>query len=178
MTSVEKEKIRNAYDQDEDSAVIDAYAVLLMEEQDRLAVGVEFPDKSYVFSSICLDMLKNDNSNARDRFVLDNFAACKDCQYVHFLICFRAHWTLVLYDTETGVWKHYNSMRPRVGLEDKHLKETVFVVRILLLKSNEAQLVYWVMTTQRSLVNWMWRQLLTARSKNTTRRITQSLCVP
>ncbi|KAI8016250.1 hypothetical protein LOK49_LG05G03878 [Camellia lanceoleosa] len=34
--------------------VIDAYAVLLMEEQDRIAVGVEFPDKSYVFSSICL----------------------------------------------------------------------------------------------------------------------------
>ncbi|KAI7994849.1 Endoglucanase 8 [Camellia lanceoleosa] len=34
--------------------VIDAYTVLLMEEQDRLAVGVDFPDKSYVFSSICL----------------------------------------------------------------------------------------------------------------------------
>ncbi|KAI8000120.1 hypothetical protein LOK49_LG09G01498 [Camellia lanceoleosa] len=83
MTAVEKEKIRNAYDRDGDSAVmwassghgvcvcfvdikslvqpssvrgnvIDAYAVLLMEEQDRIAVGVEFPDKSYVFSSICL----------------------------------------------------------------------------------------------------------------------------
>ncbi|KAI8006346.1 hypothetical protein LOK49_LG07G02338 [Camellia lanceoleosa] len=107
MTAVEKEKIRNAYDRDGDSAVmwassghdvcvcfvdikslvrpssvrgnvIDAYAVLLMEEQDRIAVGVEFLDKSYVFSSICL-----------------------------------------------RIWKYYNSMRPRVGIEDKHLMEAV-----------------------------------------------------
>ena len=34
--------------------VIDAYTVVLMDEQDRLADGVEFLDKSYIFSSICL----------------------------------------------------------------------------------------------------------------------------
>ncbi|CAL5438974.1 unnamed protein product [Camellia sinensis] len=83
--------------------VIHIYAVLLMEEQDRL-VGVEFPDKSYIFSSICLY-----------------------ARYVHFPICFRAHWKLVVYDTEMGVWKHYNSIRPRAGIEDKHFKEAVFV---------------------------------------------------
>ncbi|KAI8020250.1 Protein IMPAIRED IN BABA-INDUCED STERILITY 1 [Camellia lanceoleosa] len=86
MTAVEKGKIRNAYDKDGDRAVmwassghdvcvyfadiksllrpsslrgnvIDAYVVLLMEEQNRLAVGVEFSDKSYVFSSICLGIV-------------------------------------------------------------------------------------------------------------------------
>lgn len=46
--------------------VINAYVVLLMEEQEPLVVGVEFSDKSYIISSICLDMLRSNNTNARD----------------------------------------------------------------------------------------------------------------
>ncbi|CAL5322377.1 unnamed protein product [Camellia sinensis] len=118
------------------TAVIDSYAVLLMEEQETMAARVEFLDKSYIVSSICLDMLQSDNTNARDRFVLDNLAARKDCCYIHFPICFRSHWMLVVYDTEMGRWKNYNSMRPRTGIEGKHFIEAIGT---LLLKSRKTQ---------------------------------------
>ena len=74
------------------------------------------------------DMLWNNNTTARDRFVLDNLAACKDCRYSLFSICFRAHWTLVVYDTEIGLWKHNNSIRSLAGIEDKHFNEAMFMV--------------------------------------------------
>ncbi|GMP90777.1 hypothetical protein CsSME_00041752 [Camellia sinensis var. sinensis] len=41
--------------------VIDAYAMLLNAEQKRINEGVDAADKSYFFSSICLDMMKNNN---------------------------------------------------------------------------------------------------------------------
>ncbi|GMQ02462.1 hypothetical protein CsSME_00048678 [Camellia sinensis var. sinensis] len=84
------------------SQVIDAYVVLLSAEQDRINERVDAPDKSYFFSSICLDMVRNSNVRSRYRYVLDNLNAAKLFHYVHFPICNDSHWTLVVYDTKDG----------------------------------------------------------------------------
>ncbi|GMP80550.1 hypothetical protein CsSME_00035602 [Camellia sinensis var. sinensis] len=110
MTAAEKKKITDAYNRDGDSAVmwdgqghgvavyftdvkslvcqseirgnvIDAYAVLLNAEQERINEGVDAADKSYFFSSICLDMMKNNNVWSRNRYVLDNLRAAKLFRY-------------------------------------------------------------------------------------------------
>lgn len=152
MTAAEKKKITDAYNRDGDRAVmwdghghgvavyftnvkslvrqseirgnvIDAYAVLLNAEQERINEGVDALDKFYFFSSICLDMMKNNNVWSRNKYVLDNLHATKLFRYVHFPICKDSHWTLVMYDTEDGSWKHFNSMRTRSGIMDVHYIE-------------------------------------------------------
>ncbi|KAI7980176.1 hypothetical protein LOK49_Contig184G00002 [Camellia lanceoleosa] len=124
LTAAEKKKITDAYNRDGDSAVmwdgqahavavyftdvkslvrqteirgnvIDAYAVLLNDEQERINEGVDAADKSYFFSSICLDMMKNNNVRSRNRYVLDNLRAAKLFRFVHFPLCKDSHWTPV-----------------------------------------------------------------------------------
>ncbi|KAI8012420.1 hypothetical protein LOK49_LG06G03523 [Camellia lanceoleosa] len=111
--------------------VIDAYAVLLNDEQERINEGVDAADKSYFFSSICLDMMKNNNVRSRNRYVLDNLRAAKLFRFVHFPLCKDSHWTLVVYDTEDGSWKHFNSMRPRSGIVDVHYVEALSLKNIV-----------------------------------------------
>ncbi|KAI8031018.1 hypothetical protein LOK49_LG01G01125 [Camellia lanceoleosa] len=156
LTAVEKKKITDTYNRDGDSAVmwdgqghdvavyftdvkslvrqteirgnvINAYVVLLNDEQERINEGVDAADKSYFFSSICLDMMKNNNVRSRNRYVLDNLRAAKLFRFVHFPLCKDSHWTLVVYDTEDGSWKHFNSMRPRSGIVDVHYLEALFL---------------------------------------------------
>ncbi|CAL5398165.1 unnamed protein product [Camellia sinensis] len=141
MTAAEKKKVTNAYNRDGDSAVmwdeqghgvavyftnvkslvrqseirgnvIDAYAVLLNSEQERINEGVD-------------DMMKNNNVRSRNRYVLDNLRAAKLFRYVHFSLCKDSYWTLVVYDTKDGSWKHFNSMRPRNGIVDVHYMEAL-----------------------------------------------------
>ncbi|KAI7992198.1 hypothetical protein LOK49_LG12G02224 [Camellia lanceoleosa] len=160
MTAAEKKKITNVYNRDGDSAVmwdgqshgvavyftdvkslvcqskirgnvIDAYAVLLNAEQERTNEGVDGADKSYFFSSICLDMMKNNNVRSRSRYVLDNLRATKLFRYVHFSLCKDSHWTLVVYDTEDGSWKYFNSMRPRTEIVDVHYMEALSLKNIV-----------------------------------------------
>ncbi|KAI8031003.1 hypothetical protein LOK49_LG01G03433 [Camellia lanceoleosa] len=160
MTVAEKKKITDAYNMDGDSVVmwdgqghgvavyftdmkslvrqaeirgnvIDAYAVLLNAEQERINEGVDAADKSYFFSSICLDMMKNNNVRSRNRYVLDNLRAAKLFRYIHFPLCKDSHWTLVVYDTEDGSWKHFNSMRPRTGILDVHYMEALSLKNIV-----------------------------------------------
>jgi len=38
------------------------------------------------------------------------------------------HWTLLVHDTHSMTWKHYNSMRPRDGVEDNHFNKGKKVV--------------------------------------------------
>ncbi|KAI8007718.1 hypothetical protein LOK49_LG07G03229 [Camellia lanceoleosa] len=111
--------------------VIDAYVVLLNAEQERINEGVDAADKSYFFSSICLDMMKNNNVRSRNRYVLDNLHAAKLFRYVHFPLCKNSHWTLVVYDTEDGSWKHFNSMRTRSGIVDVHYIEALSLKNIV-----------------------------------------------
>ncbi|GMP39538.1 hypothetical protein CsSME_00010333 [Camellia sinensis var. sinensis] len=160
MTAAEKKKLIDAYNRDGDSAVmwdgqghgvavyftdvkslvrqskirgnvIDAYAVLLNAEQERINKGVDAADKSYFFSSICLDMMKNNNVRSRNRYVLDNLHAAKLFHYVHFPLCKDSHWTLVVNDIEDGSWKHFNSMRTRSGIVDVHYMEALSLKNIV-----------------------------------------------
>ncbi|KAI8022405.1 hypothetical protein LOK49_LG03G03528 [Camellia lanceoleosa] len=154
LTAAEKKKITDAYNRDGDryghgvvvyftdvkslvrqseirGNVIDAYAVLLNAEHERINEGVDTADKSYFFSSICLDMMKNNNVQSRNRYVLDNLRAAKLFRYVHFPLCKDSHWTLVVYDTEDGSWKHFNSIRPRSGIVDVHYIEALSLKNIV-----------------------------------------------
>ncbi|GMP33757.1 hypothetical protein CsSME_00006937 [Camellia sinensis var. sinensis] len=88
------------YFSDVRSLVIDAFAEVLSDEQERLNVGKDFPENSYFFSSICWDVMKGDNVEARFNYVTSNVHASKGA---------------LVYDTEDGSWKHYNSMQSRSG---------------------------------------------------------------
>ncbi|XP_028087940.1 uncharacterized protein LOC114288621 [Camellia sinensis] len=111
--------------------VIDAYAEVLSDEQTRLNAGKDFPENSFFFSSICLDMMKNDNVAARNNYVMSNLSAARGARYIHFPICHLFHWTLVVYDTNVGSWKHYNSMRPRNGTGGAQYAEAMHVKNIV-----------------------------------------------
>ncbi|GMP61140.1 hypothetical protein CsSME_00023725 [Camellia sinensis var. sinensis] len=115
--------------------VIDACAEMLVSKQNVLSAGVVFAEKSYFFSSIYLGMVNNVNKTTRDRYLEANMRASVGCRFWHFPICHKSHWTLVVYDTEVGSWKHYNSIRPRPGSEDTHYNEA------LLLKGNVVNFV-------------------------------------
>ncbi|XP_028098143.1 uncharacterized protein LOC114297861 isoform X2 [Camellia sinensis] len=58
--------------------VIDAYTELLLSEQDVLAAGVEFPEKSYFFTNICLDMAKHTSVTSRDKYIEIHMRAADD----------------------------------------------------------------------------------------------------
>ncbi|GMP48230.1 hypothetical protein CsSME_00015653 [Camellia sinensis var. sinensis] len=160
MTETEKDVISNAYDRYGDRVVmwvgridgnavyfsdvrslvrqlgvrgnvIDAFAEVLSDEQERLNVGKDFPENSYFFSSICWDVMKGDNVEAKFKYVTSNLRAGRDARYIHFPVCHLGHWTLVVYDTEDGSWKHYNSMRSRTGTGGVHYAEAVKLKKIV-----------------------------------------------
>ncbi|KAI7995225.1 Protein NPG1 [Camellia lanceoleosa] len=105
--------------------VIDAFAELLSDEQKSLNAGKDFPDNSYFFSSICWDVLKGDSVEAKLNYVKSNLHAGMGARYMHFPLSHLGHWTLLVYDTEDGSWKHYNSMRSRSGTGGVHYAEAV-----------------------------------------------------
>lgn len=39
------------------------------------------------------------------------------------------HWTLLIHDTTTGMWRHYNSMLPLDNIQDNHYSKAKRVVR-------------------------------------------------
>ncbi|KAI7995628.1 hypothetical protein LOK49_LG11G02882 [Camellia lanceoleosa] len=163
MTVEEKSKIKQGYDRHGDRAVmwedrdagvvvdftdvkniirqsavcgnvIDGYVELLKSEHVKMYGADGLDDKSYFFSSVCLDMIKSEDVRAREKFVRTNVSAATDCRFIHFPMCHDGHWTLVVYDTEESSWKHYNPMRQRGDRADVHysvanlLKERVTVV--------------------------------------------------
>ncbi|KAI8009780.1 hypothetical protein LOK49_LG06G01155 [Camellia lanceoleosa] len=120
--------------------VIDGYVELLKSEHARMYGDDELADKSYFFSSVCLDMVKSDDVRGREKFVRTNVSAATDCRFIHFPMCHDGHWTLVVYDTEDGTWKHYNPMRQHGDRADVHhnvatlLKERVSEVMMQTLR--------------------------------------------
>ncbi|KAI8011412.1 hypothetical protein LOK49_LG06G00071 [Camellia lanceoleosa] len=100
--------------------VIDASVELLKSEHVMMYGDDQLADKSYFFSSVCLDMVKNDDEHAVKKFVRTNVSAASDCRFIHFPMCHDGHWTLVVYDTEDGTWKHYNPMSQRGERADVH----------------------------------------------------------
>ncbi|KAI7980917.1 hypothetical protein LOK49_Contig92G00013 [Camellia lanceoleosa] len=145
MTVDEKTKITNTYDMHGDGAVmwedvinavvvyfvdvknlvIDAYVELLKSDQLKMYGDDDLADKSYFFSS--LDMVKNKDVRSIEVYVRRNVSAGSEFRYFHFLMCHLGHWTLVVYDTEDGSWKHFNLMRQREDRADIHHNEAVLL---------------------------------------------------
>ncbi|CAL5335936.1 unnamed protein product [Camellia sinensis] len=107
--------------------VIDAYTELLKTDQLKVFGNDDQADKSYFFSSVCLDMVKSADVGGFDKFVRKNISAGTMCQFIHFSICHNGHWTLVVYDTKSGEWKHYNPMRQRMDRVDVHYTEALLL---------------------------------------------------
>ncbi|CAL5403754.1 unnamed protein product [Camellia sinensis] len=154
MTFEEKTKIKQAYDRNGDGAivwadgstgvtvdftdlkglvrqssirgnVIDAYTELLKTDQLKVLGNDDQADKSYFFSSVCLDMVKSADVGGFDKFVQKNISAGTMCRFIHFPMCHNGHWTLVVYDTESGEWKHCNPMRQRMDRVYVHYTEAL-----------------------------------------------------
>ncbi|KAI8025818.1 hypothetical protein LOK49_LG02G00746 [Camellia lanceoleosa] len=117
--------------------VIDGYVELLKSEHVKMYGADELADKSYFFSSVCLDLVKSEDVRAREKFVRTNVSAATDCRFIHFPMCHDGHWTLVVYDTEEGTWKHYNPMRQRGDRADVHYSVATLLIWFLSLNFKE-----------------------------------------
>ncbi|GMP57017.1 hypothetical protein CsSME_00021276 [Camellia sinensis var. sinensis] len=122
MTFEEKTKIKQAYDR---------WVRAIVWADDSTGVTVDFTDwKGLVKQSSVRgnDMVKSADVGGFDKFVRKNISAGTMCRFIHFPMCHNGHWTLVVYDTESGEWKHYNPMRQRMERVDVHY------TKVLLLK--------------------------------------------
>ena len=54
-------------------------------------------------------------------------------RYLHFPINLNEHWTIVVFDTEDGTWRHYNSLAPRANFRDPQLKVAESLVPVTFL---------------------------------------------
>ncbi|GMP67439.1 hypothetical protein CsSME_00027424 [Camellia sinensis var. sinensis] len=87
----------------------------------------DLEEKSYFFSSIFLDMVKNKDVRAIEVYVRRNVSAGSEFRYFHFPMCHLGHWTLVVYDIEDGSWKHFNPMRQCGDRADIYHNEAVLL---------------------------------------------------
>ncbi|CAL5420667.1 unnamed protein product [Camellia sinensis] len=117
-----KRKISTMYEQDGDDVVIWTGGRRVRRafgEQTECACGMSgFPGEVVLFQWHM--SVVNVSDTSRDRYLEANFRACVGSRYLHFPICHKGHWTLVLYDTKDGSWKHYNPLMSRTGSEDIH----------------------------------------------------------
>ncbi|THG16859.1 hypothetical protein TEA_020593 [Camellia sinensis var. sinensis] len=44
-------------------------------------------------------------------------------RYLLFPLHHDFHWTIVMYDAKDNLWRHYNSLRPRIGIHDPHIDQ-------------------------------------------------------
>lgn len=152
LSTQEREKLKEAYEKGGDSAqvwtgphvsnfvsfndiraivkgltlrgnVIDAYADMLMYEQQKKAPKSADDEKLYIFSTLCLATIRDVAEDVHDRYLALRAPHALKARYIQFPIHLDNHWTLMVYDTEEGFWLHYNSMKPRRGREDKHYWE-------------------------------------------------------
>lgn len=64
---------------------------LLSSEQDMLVADLDFPEKLYFFSSICLDIVKHVSTTLRDKYVEAHMRAAANVRYIHFPMCYKSH---------------------------------------------------------------------------------------
>lgn len=107
--------------------VIDAYAEILKSAQNVAAVNCANFSKSYFHSSVCSDMMSNRSITSKDSYLNVNVTAAAGCRYVHYPIYHANHWTTMVYDSDSGTWTHYNSIKTRKGSRDDHFAEAVKV---------------------------------------------------
>lgn len=107
--------------------VIDAYAAMLTEMRKTVSGRAEFVGTTYVYTSVCSDMMRNSSAMSRTKYLNVHMKIAQGCRYTLFPIYNANHWTVTAHDSESGNWKHYNSMRPRCGVRDEHYNEALKV---------------------------------------------------
>ena len=88
------------------------------------------------------DVVKSNDVRSIGNYIRKNVSAGSEFRFMHFPMCHLGHWTLVVYDTEDGSWKHYNPMRQRRDRTDVHHTEAVKLVK---------KCFHYVCS-----VNWLW----------------------
>ncbi|CAL5337391.1 unnamed protein product [Camellia sinensis] len=73
------------------------------------------------------DMMRNSSVVSRVKYLNVHMKAARGCRYALFPIYNANHWIVMACDSESGNWKHYNSMRPRRGVRDGHYNEALKV---------------------------------------------------
>ncbi|XP_028064143.1 uncharacterized protein LOC114267305 isoform X2 [Camellia sinensis] len=107
--------------------VIDAYAEILKSSLNVAAVNCANFSKSYFHSSLCSDMIRNRSIMSKDSYLSVHVIAASGCRYVHYPIYHANHWMTMVYDSDSGTWTHYNSIKTRRGSRDDHFAEAVKV---------------------------------------------------
>ncbi|KAL7162251.1 hypothetical protein ACSBR2_042684 [Camellia fascicularis] len=99
--------------------VIDAYVAMLTEMHKTVSDRPEYVGTSYIYTSVCSDMMRNSSVVSRTKHLNVHMKAAR--------VYNANHWTVMAHDSESGNWKHYNSMRPRRGVRDEHYNEALKV---------------------------------------------------
>ncbi|GMP62293.1 hypothetical protein CsSME_00024449 [Camellia sinensis var. sinensis] len=107
--------------------VIDAYAAMLTEMHRTVSGGREHKRATYVYCSVCSDMMCNPSTLSRTKYLNVHRKAARNCRYTVYPIFHAKHWTVMVHDSDSGDWKHYNSIRPRRGVRDEHYNEALKV---------------------------------------------------
>ncbi|XP_028096747.1 uncharacterized protein LOC114296636 [Camellia sinensis] len=112
--------------------VIDAYGAMLTEMHKMVSGRAEYVGTSYIYTSVCSDMMRNSSAVSRAKYLNVHMKAARGCRYTVIPIYNANHWTVMACDVESGNWKHYNSMRPRRGVRDEHYNVALKVVSAVL----------------------------------------------
>ncbi|KAI8010837.1 hypothetical protein LOK49_LG06G02903 [Camellia lanceoleosa] len=107
--------------------VIDAYGAMLTDMHRTVSGKEEYQGAAYVYSSVCADMMRNTSAVSQTKYLNVYTKAARGSRYTVYPIYHANHWTVMVYDSDTGDWKHYNSLRPRRGVRDEHYNEALKV---------------------------------------------------
>ncbi|KAI7986906.1 hypothetical protein LOK49_LG14G00376 [Camellia lanceoleosa] len=107
--------------------VIDAYGAMLCRHAGAMSGRREYQATAYVYSSMCADMMRNTSAVSRTKYLNVHTKAARGSRYTVYPIYHANHWTVMVHDSDSGHWKHYNSLRPRRGVRDEHYNEALKV---------------------------------------------------
>ncbi|KAL8518012.1 hypothetical protein ACS0TY_009342 [Phlomoides rotata] len=117
-------------------SIIDAWADILSIMYEE----TEFFHSTTIFPSICWDLvLRNKNEKTLKGMVDDKLDTVKNEDVLVFPLLVKQtkdgsvrglgdHWTILILDLKQLQWSFYNSMRPRKGSVDNHLKGAFYMV--------------------------------------------------
>ncbi|KAI7998065.1 hypothetical protein LOK49_LG10G02262 [Camellia lanceoleosa] len=108
-------------------ALIDAYGAMLTDMHRTVSGRREYQGTAYVYSSVCADMMCNTSAVSRTKYLNIHTKAARGSRYTVYPIYHANHWTVMVHDSDSGDWKHYNSLRPRRGVRDEHYNEALKV---------------------------------------------------
>ncbi|KAI8010832.1 hypothetical protein LOK49_LG06G01172 [Camellia lanceoleosa] len=107
--------------------VIDAYGAMLTDMHRTVSGREEYQGAAYVYSSVCADMMRNTSAVSRTKYLNVHTKVARGSRYTVYPIYYANHWTVMVHDSDSGDWKHYNSLRPRRGVRDEHYNEALKV---------------------------------------------------